>query len=200
MRYDNVTFMMTLPRSRSAWLCRYLEPAAITFHDLLATCDSIDELGRIIDSTIRVDNAQDYPLFVADTSAVLFHAQIMDRFPGARYLFVYRDLNKVYESLWANGMRGLTRKRLRSWRLAQLDAWTRCNSRQEFRYDVQFDLMNTHLHNLWRFIGARTLFDQDYTNRMILKHVSIPAAVQAEHLNPAKVAKLFRSIGLDYVG
>lgn len=52
IRYDNVTFLVCLPRSRSAWLAAFLKPVAWTTHDPLKRCESIDELGLRIDAIL----------------------------------------------------------------------------------------------------------------------------------------------------
>ena len=93
MRYEHVTLCFSLPRSRSHWLAWLYGNAIPTWHDPLATCDHPLELKGMID-------AQDYtPLFIADTTAILFHTAITTSLPGANFVYVLRNPNEVCESL-----------------------------------------------------------------------------------------------------
>lgn len=198
MRYDNVTFMMCLPRSRSAWLAEFLAYGAYTLHDPLADCENIEELGRKIDRALTI--SPDLPVFVADTCAVYFAREIRERFPHARYLFVYREYEAVYRSLQKAGLTGLTKRRLGE----MLERWSIAfrvlDSKYEFCYEVSFVNLNNELRNIWRFVGLRSSFNEPYASCMTQRNIQIPAIAQMQRAHPEKMAKLFKSVGLDYIG
>lgn len=204
MRYDNVTFMMTLPRSRSAWLCQFLRPAGVAaLHDPLGQCASIDELGEKIDTEMELLKNWCQPetaVFVADTSAVMFFSEIDKRFPFARYLFVYRNYDDVRRSLKRAGLNGLSRNRL-GWMIEQQAAANRlCEREDKFHYRVDFPYINENLRNIWRFVGVRSMFDPAYADRMASVNIQVSPEDQAARMRPDKMVELYASIGLDYVG
>lgn len=198
MIYDNVTFMMCLPRSRSAWLAEFLAYAAYTLHDPLAECESIEDLGRKIDHAMTI--SPDLPVFVADTSAVYFAREIHERFPNARYLFVYREYEAVYRSLQKAGLTGLTKRRLAEMLERWSFAFRALDSEDEFCYKTSFVNLNNELRNIWRFVGLRPSFNETYASGMAQRNITVPTIAQMQRARPDKMAKLFQSIGLDYVG
>ena len=93
MSYEHVTLCFSLPRSRSHWLAWVYGHAIPTWHDPLGQCDHPLDLREMID-------ADESPrLFIADTSAILFHTAITDSLPGAQFLYVLRDPRDVCASL-----------------------------------------------------------------------------------------------------
>ena len=50
MAYEHLTIMLSLPRSRSAWMAEFLRPLCVSaMHNPLQQCASIAELGQKID-------------------------------------------------------------------------------------------------------------------------------------------------------
>src|SRR6185436_7550221 len=90
MRY----FVITLPRSRSAWLAEWLGAA----HEPLSRCASLSELpdGGCV-----------------DTGSALFFPALWKRWPEAKYLFLFRDLADIARSAISVGLptEGLQRMR-----------------------------------------------------------------------------------------
>ena len=94
MDYSHVTFMLSLPRSRSAWLAEFMRPfVALSLHNPLQQCASINELGE------KIDIAPQGKVFVADVSALFFFDQLVTRFPGAQFLVVHRPAREVEHSM-----------------------------------------------------------------------------------------------------
>lgn len=96
MTYERVTFLFSLPRSGTQWLTWLYGHAITAWHDPLKNCGSIRELKEKVD-------AVEGRLFIADTSALLFHGQIVDAFPGALRIYLRRPLGEVMPSITANG-------------------------------------------------------------------------------------------------
>lgn len=91
--YEHVTFMLSLPRSRSAWMTEFMRPyVALALHNPLQQCASIEELAQRIDPWHG-------RVFVADVAAMFFFDQLVTRFPGAQYLFVHRPAREVEQSM-----------------------------------------------------------------------------------------------------
>jgi hypothetical protein len=95
MTYERVTFLFSLPRSGTQWLTWLYGHAITAWHDPLKNCASIRELKEKVD-------AVEGRLFIADTSAVLFHDQIVEAFPGAQRLYLYRPVGEVMKSITDN--------------------------------------------------------------------------------------------------
>lgn len=94
MSYEHLTIMLSLPRSRSAWMAEFLRPlCAATLHNPLQQCDSVEELGR------KIDALPEGRVFVSDVAAMFFFSRLLTRFPGARYLVVHRAACEVERSM-----------------------------------------------------------------------------------------------------
>lgn len=92
--YEHLTIMLSLPRSRSAWMAEFLRPlCASAMHNPLQQCASIDELGQ------KIDAQPPGRVFVSDVAALFFFDQLLVRFPGARYLVVHRAAREVEHSM-----------------------------------------------------------------------------------------------------
>lgn len=94
MSYEHVTLCFSLPRSRSQWLVWLYGHAADAWHDPLKHCESPLDLKACIDA--RGTRSK---LFIADTSALLFHQALTASLPGARRLYVMRPWGEVLASL-----------------------------------------------------------------------------------------------------
>jgi len=90
--YSNVTLCFSLPRSRSQWLAWLYRKADITsWHDPLNACSHPADLA--------IATPTDRKVFIADTSAILFHRKLSVAMPGARFLYVLRDPKQCAESM-----------------------------------------------------------------------------------------------------
>lgn len=191
-RYDNVTFCISLARCRTAWLCRFLKPVAITMHDPLKNCASIEELGFKIDAYLAT---ADSPLFVADTATALFYDQIKARFPNARYLFVQRLMTDVKKSMRAASMPAdgpLMDAAEQGW----FKAFNAAVNQNDFMYHAPYDAMNAHLRNIWRFVGGDRLLSDEYLETLIGQNIQVPFSIQQAQVNQAKLRRLLSTLKL----
>ena len=192
--YGNTTFMLCMPRSRSAWMCEFLGGVAHTMHDPLKNCASIDELGEKIDEILILDHEQ--PIFIADTAALFFVDQIRARFPGARYMVVHRPRQDVHASLErfvggrmpASAVGLLAEEDERMQRAVQM-----LSAQREFMCVVEYDAINDYLRNIYRFVGGLGALLDEYLTYIVGTNIQIPHEEQMRNANPAKFSKLFAS-------
>jgi hypothetical protein len=192
-RYDNVTFLMCLPRSRSAWLTQFLKPVAWTMHDPLKQCASIEELASKIDEVLFLNPGR--PIFIADTAAVLFFGDVSRTFPDAKYLFVDRPLPEVAASLKDEGVDlppEIGQRYESAFHRALLTSRARC----DFRMEVAFDQIDRRLLNIWRFVGGDPIMSREYAERMCGTNIQIPFDQQRSLTDRRKVRRLFSTIGI----
>lgn len=91
--YEHLTIMLCLPRSRSAWMAEFLRPhVTVSMHNPLQQCASIEELGQKIDAVQGT-------VFISDVAGLFFFDKLIERFPGAKYLFVHRPSREVEASM-----------------------------------------------------------------------------------------------------
>lgn len=192
-RYDNVTFLLCLPRSRSAWLSMFLKPVAWTMHDPLKACSSIEELAGKVDEVLFLNPAR--PVFIADTAAVLFFADISKVFLNARFLFIERHLADVSLSLEKQGMEfppSLGAHYVHAMHMARLTS----RARRDFRMEIGFDEIDNRLLNIWRFVGNGLHMDRAYAERMRGSNIQVPFEEQHAAMDRRKVRRLFSTIGI----
>lgn len=93
--FSHVTLCFSLPRSRSQWLAWIYShaPTVDSWHDPLKECSSPREL---VDKILASKKPR---VFIADTSAILFHSQLRVQMPGARFLYLVRDPKEVCRSI-----------------------------------------------------------------------------------------------------
>jgi len=93
--FSHVTICFSLPRSRSQWLAHLYSQAARvdSWHDPLKDCASPRDL------VAKILASKKPKIFIADTSAILFHSQLRVLLPGARFLYVLRDPKEVCRSI-----------------------------------------------------------------------------------------------------
>ena len=161
-------------------------PVKRAWHDPLKRCESIVELQRSIDEALFSRE----PVVIVDTAAVFFYPEINLRMPGARYLFVRRQMPDVMNSLARakqpnemireankhyNAVRGLV------------------NADKHMSMHVQYeDLSNVRvLYNMWRFFGFLDQPPEGHFERMIGDNIQIPFEEQAKRTDRDKVARLF---------
>lgn len=99
MAYEHLTIMLSLPRSRSAWMAEFLRPLCVSsMHNPLQQCASIAELGQ------KIDKQPSGRVFVSDVAGLFFFDQLLVRFPGAQYLVVHRAASEVEHSMRKQGI------------------------------------------------------------------------------------------------
>lgn len=186
-RYDNVTFLICNPRSRSAWLAAFLKPVAWTMHDPLAQCESVSELGSKIDAIL--DAHPEQHIFVADTAAVLLFDEIGSRFPDARYLIVDRPPPEWLPS--ANKALGQFSPRIaRAYQQQLTHALIVSEARRDLALYVPYMAVDRALLNIWRFVGNGTMLCPQYAEKMAGTNIQRPLAEQIANTDRRKVATL----------
>jgi len=93
MSYERVTLMFSLPRSMTQWWAWFFGHGCTALHDPLAHHSRPDGLKRDID-------AIEGRVFVADTSAIFFHNQLIDALPGVQRLYNFRSPRDIMDSLY----------------------------------------------------------------------------------------------------
>lgn len=193
MYYGNVTFTMSLPRSRTAWIAEAFASAggAITMHDPLKRCASIAELGERIDSILKLAVDRDQHMVVVDTAAVFFYPQIAARFPEARFLFIDRVRCAVELSL-RNAGRAFDPDALREAEKLLGKAAYRA-SRGRFMRRVEFGRLSDTdvLLQLWQFFGFRSPFPREHFKKLAATNIQVPFDQQLIETDLGKVERLF---------
>jgi hypothetical protein len=182
------TFIMSLPRSRTAWIAQTYYPWAWTLHDPLKRCESIAELRKYVDS-LKARNPN-HPVVVADTSAVFFYPQIAREFPDARFVFLVRPYSQVVRSV----MRAGQSTEMLDSALAHFSKARHRAPRDGFwSVDVSFADLNRvdMLDSLAKFFGIEAMITPGYFEDSIEVNVQIPFDEQKRNTDKAKVLKLF---------
>lgn len=189
--YSNVTFTISLPRSRTAWLANTFGRGARASHDPLARCASVDELGTsLIDPALDLD--PETPILIVDTAAVFLYPQIVERFPGAKFLFIERPYAEVEASLIAKRQPivGLT-EALACYRKAQIRSAADLPSHRRMAGIGMSELSYAPvLRLLWKFIGIQTPPPDGYLEQQIGINFQIPFDEQRRRGNPGKFIRL----------
>lgn len=89
----NVFFITGLPRSRTAWLANFMtHRSSFCFHERLKDCARPQDLAY----HLRTAEARHH-LFVGDSDSILpLHApKVIEQFPEARWIIVWRDATKA---------------------------------------------------------------------------------------------------------
>ena len=97
--YQNVTISFSLPRSRSQWLAWLYRHAIDSWHDPFKNYENPAQLKYAIDEWMKIKGDPSAKLFIADTSAILFHDQIVKMLPGAKFMFVVRPVEECMASM-----------------------------------------------------------------------------------------------------
>lgn len=202
-KYDNVTFYIGLPRSRTAWLCAFLKRGnAFCSHDPLKTCESIEDLAKqYVDPFVQASSRSPSPFFIADTSAAFFFDEIYERFPNARYLVVRRALSGVIKSLRASTQIELDAVTSRMLKICKFDVDGAADfliaDRSAYKRIVDYNNLSDpqELRNIWRFVGNTTPLSDEYAQEMLNTNITIPWEEQRRKTNVEKVRKLFASAG-----
>jgi hypothetical protein len=90
----NTFFIVGLPRSRTAWLANFLTNGnSFCHHEAMRTCSNLDELAAKLD-----DHANFAEIGDADPTLCPILPQVIERFPAAKFVFIFRDIHDVAES------------------------------------------------------------------------------------------------------
>lgn len=182
--YEHVTFMLSLPRSRSAWMTEFMRPfVALALHNPLQQCASIEELAQ------QIDAAPTGRVFVADVAAMFFFDQLVVRFPGAKYLFVHRPAREVEQSMQKLGVNPPLSVRSAEKQLVELA--TSMRGRADCMAGTFFELYAPQfMQAISKFV---TGIDVPYTHYMRMKNrnVQVPLNEQIKRTDIAKQRVLF---------
>jgi hypothetical protein len=187
MSYNHVTFLLCLPRSRSAWLAQFMRPyCAASWHNPLQQCASIEELGRKIDDISTPGN-----IFIADVAALFFFDKLVVRFPGAKYIIVHRPAHEVEHSMKRLNVNPPLNVRSAEKQLVELANSLRMRS--DVMTGTFFELNSAEIvRAICRFVtGIVPPFE--YYRRMARTNVQVPVAEQILRTDLVKQRLLFGS-------
>lgn len=182
--YEHATFMLSLPRSRSAWMAEFLRPfVAVSMHNPLQQCASIEELGQ------KVDAAPPGRVFISDVSAMFFFDQLLIRFPGARFLVVHRPAHEVENSMRRLGVHPPLNVRSAEKQLVEIGLGLR--GRDDAMTGTFFELNSPQI--VQAIAKFATGVDVPYSHylRMKDRNVQVPVSEQIRRTDIAKQRLLF---------
>lgn len=186
MRYKHVTFMLSLPRSRSAWMADFVRPfVALSLHNPLQQCDSIKELGHLIDA------APEGRVFIADVAALFFFEQLLVRFPGAQYLFIHRPAHEVEASIAKLGLK--TPLRVRDAEKQLLEIAQSMRLRPDVMAGTFFELNSPEIVRAIAQFVTGVVPNFGYYRKMKDRNVQVPVEQQARRTDAMKQRRLFAS-------
>lgn len=92
-------FILSLPRSRTAWLANFLTyENSYCFHEGLLDCESVPWLHRLFEETGKPIRGN------SDCGNIIFLDQLRKSFPDAKYVIVERPLGEVVDELHEIGL------------------------------------------------------------------------------------------------
>lgn len=161
--------VVALPRSRTAWLARWL----CVEHEPLSRIGSLDEL----------------PDGVVDTASALFFPAIYKRWPDARYLFVFRDFPEIRKSAQKVG---ITTTGLPELAQRQLDAYHAVCWRDNVRA-VRFEQLSDlqTLCSVWTHL-TREPFSAVRAKRMCGENIQCDPTALCKSVDIARFKKLLQ--------
>lgn len=147
-------FVLSYPRSRTAWLSAYLTGAGIyTFHEAWKMVRSPEELVALMDAK------GPGPVVNSDCSNVFFLPEITRLFPNARYLRILNDEHAVLDSLRTSygdhDYRDMMGCYARAFAHAPADCTLDCRNWTE-----------ASVREAWRIMSNGTTFDADWYAQM----------------------------------
>jgi hypothetical protein len=185
MSYNHVTFMLSLPRSRSAWMAEFLGPYCVaSMHNPLQQCASIDELKT------KIDALPPGRVFVSDVAAVMFFDQLVAQFPGAQFLVVHRPAHEVEHSMRVLGVHPPVN--IRRVERELLDIGTAIRHRAWAMTGTFFELQSLTVLTAIAKFATGVDVDSAYVHRMRNKNVQVPVAEQVARTDMLKQQLLFR--------
>lgn len=187
---DRLVFVIAMPRSRTAWLCEMFKPYMVTWHDPLKRCESIDELGQRVDRALFNTEARAQRLMIADTAACFFMPEIVQRFPGAKFIVIERPYRDVCQSLSAKGVFSTYLMSITYGQFSNWDLYLPKNT-----LHISYAMLDLRLEDIVIHTGLLDgNWNADRWNKhkktMICKNVQIPFPQQNAATNWPKVRKL----------
>ena len=96
-RFDHVTLIFSMPRSRSQWFRWFLSSGCEAWHDPLVECSKPQDL---INKIVKWSKAHPGSrLAVVDTGAIFFFDHLVTGMPGLKVMFLFRHLADIGASL-----------------------------------------------------------------------------------------------------
>ena len=182
--YEHVTFMLSLPRSRSAWMTEFMRPfVALALHNPLQQCATINELGE------KIDAAPGGRVFVADVSAMFFFDELLLRFPGARYVVVHRPAREVELSMQRLGIHPPLN--IRNAEKQLLDIAQSIRGRADTMTGTFFELNSPQIVRAISKFAAGVDVPYGYYLRMKDRNIQVSVADQIKRTDIAKQRVLF---------
>jgi hypothetical protein len=197
MRYDNFTFMLSLPRSRSAWFTEFFRRGGVdlAMHDPMKQCASVAELREKIDTMLTPLKYPAPSVFIADTSLILAFDHLYQHFPDAKYLFIARQPEHVRASLLRQGI-GFPPHIEDAYCRRMEQAVYASYARADLTYRLRYDMIDDRLLNLWRFVCGNIAYDFDHGERMKKNNIQIPFATQRAETDTNKLRQFYDSLNL----
>jgi len=185
MSYGHVTFLLCLPRSRSAWLAQFMRPyCAASWHNPLQQCASVEELGQKVDAITSPGR-----VFIADVAAIFFFERLLVRFPGAKYIVVHRPAREIDNSMKKLGIRPPLDLRAAEKQLIEMANSIRM--RDDVMTGTFFELNSAEIMRAICRFATGIVPPFEYYRRMSKTNVQVPIAEQIKRTDIAKQRALF---------
>ena len=184
MAYEHLTIMLSLPRSRSAWMAEFLRPLCVSsMHNPLQQCASIAELGQ------KIDAQPPGRVFVSDVAALFFFDQLLVRFPGAQYLVVHRAASEVEHSMRKQGIQPPLNVRKAERQLLDIAAHIRPHPWS--MTGTFFELHSPQILMAIAKFATRHAVEPRYLYQMMNRNVQVPIQEQIARTDMTKQRELF---------
>ena len=184
MSYEHLTFMLSLPRSRSAWMAEFLRPLCVSsMHNPLQQCASIAELGQ------KIDKQPSGRVFVSDVAGLFFFDQLLVRFPGAQYLVVHRAASEVERSMRKQGIQPPLNVRKAERQLLDIAAHIRPHPWS--MTGTFFELHSPQILMAIAKFATGHAVEPRYLHQMMNRNVQVPIQEQIARTDMTKQRELF---------
>lgn len=184
MAYEHLTIMLSLPRSRSAWMAEFLRPLCVSsMHNPLQQCASVAELGQ------KIDQQPPGRVFVSDVAALFFFDQLLARFPGAQYLVVHRAASEVEFSMQKQGIQPPLNVRKAERQLLDIAAHIRPH--HWAMTGTFFELHSPQILMAIAKFATGHAVEPRYLHQMMQRNVQVPIHEQIARTDMVKQRQLF---------
>lgn len=189
MDFSNLTFMICLPRSRSAWMVEFMRAHGVTaWHNPLQSCSRLEQLHELVRD--RMSKAlPGTRLFIADVAALFFYDKLVFMFPGAKFLFVWRSGAAVECSMNALGVKPPLNLRAAERQLQQAIAGAQ---HQRNTMAGPFEELDNGviMNSIVQFVSGREMSSFKW-DRMRHKNIQVSIADQRKNVDPVAQRQLF---------
>jgi hypothetical protein len=191
MAYEHLTIMLSLPRSRSAWMAEFLRPLCVSsMHNPLQQCASIAELGQ------KVDKQPPGRVFISDVAALFFFDQLLLRFPGAQYLIVHRAASEVEHSMHKLGIQPPLNVRKAEKQLLEIAAHIRPHHWS--MTGTFFELHSPQILTAIAKFATGNAVEPRYLHQMMNRNVQVPIQEQIARTDISKQRQLFSKAKINF--